>query len=173
MRAVNTARLSNVRFAPIADVGGCIGQVKSAAHIGPWCASGMELACRNITVYRGVKMPFQLDQKAVQHVFVGTWIILIVGSLIFYRVASPALKQKMQPRLAIGVGLAFLVFIYLLQGIKGLSFAAIPVALIMYLNVKIVKYCPKCGAPNRNPYMFPVPKYCGKCGTALDEAASG
>lgn len=119
-------------------------------------------------------MPFPTDQHTIQSIFFGTWIVLAIGSIAFAKLASPELKRKMWPVLAIGVGLIFLVFVCLLTGARGFYFAIIPVALIMYLNVKAVKICPKCGTINRSPYIFPVPKYCVKCGTALNaEPVSG
>jgi hypothetical protein len=109
-----------------------------------------------------------LDQHTIQKLFFGTWIALFIGSMVFARMASPQLKRKMQPILAVGVGLVFLIFVYLLAGIRGFNFAVIPVVLIMYLNAKAVKICPQCGTTNRSPYIFPPPKYCLKCGSGLD-----
>jgi hypothetical protein len=84
------------------------------------------------------------------------------------------MKRKVWPVMTPIVGLLFLAFTYLLQGIRGASFAAIPVAIITYINLRSVKFCPKCGASNRSPSIFPVPKYCGKCGAQLDNSvASG
>jgi hypothetical protein len=113
-------------------------------------------------------MPFHSDQRGIEGVFIGTWIALAIGGLIFSWRASPAMKRKAWPVGTIAVGLLFLVFIYLLQGTSGIAFAAIPVALITFLNLQTVKFCTKCGAFNRSPKMFPVPKYCGKCGAGLD-----
>src|SRR5687768_6969296 len=113
-------------------------------------------------------MPFPLDRSVIEGIFIGTWVVLAIGGLIFHLHASPAMKHKVWPAMGIVVGLLFLVFIYFLEGIKFASLAAIPVALITYLNRKTVKFCSQCGAFNRSPTMFPVPKFCGKCGTALD-----
>jgi len=113
-------------------------------------------------------VPFQPNQTIVQCAFIGTWIALGIGGTIFYWRASPAMKRKAWLVMTPIVGLLFLAFIYLLQGTRGASFAAIPVAIIAYLNLHSVKFCPKCGASNRSPSIFPVPKYCGKCGAQLD-----
>jgi hypothetical protein len=113
-------------------------------------------------------MPFDLDRKAIEGVFLGTWIALGIGGWIFMRRASPALKQKIWPISTIVVGLLFLFFVYLLDGIKSVTFAAIPIALITFLNLKTVKFCSNCGALNRSHTIFPIPKYCQKCGVTLD-----
>lgn len=115
----------------------------------------------------GPKMPFPFDRSVIEGIFIGTWIVLAVGGLIFMLRGSPAMKHKGWPVMTIGVGLLFLVFVFLLEGIKGAVFAILPVALITYLNLKTVKFCSMCGAFNRSPTMFPVPKYCGKCGVGL------
>lgn len=117
-------------------------------------------------------MPFPLDRNIVEGIFIGTWVLLAVVGLIFYLRASPAMKHKAWPVMSIVTGLLFLVFIYLLEGIKFALLAAIPVALITYLNLRTVKFCAQCGAFNRSPTMFPVPKYCGKCGTGLSVTPS-
>ena len=109
------------------------------------------------------------DQHTIQLIFFGTWIVLGIGSVVFAKTATPQLKQKMQPIFAVGVGLLFLFFVSLLGGSQGFYFAVIPVAVIIYLNAKTVKFCPKCGTLNRSPYIFPAPKYCITCGTKLDE----
>ena len=92
--------------------------------------------------------------------------------MIFSFSASPNFKRKYSPIINIGVGFLFLIFVYLLDGGKNFYFSVIIVGLIMYLNIKCVKYCPKCGAFNRSANLFPTPKYCQKCGSALNEDPS-
>lgn len=110
------------------------------------------------------------DQKTITTVFISVWIVLFIAGLIFHLTAPPLLKRKLQPFIAVGVGTTFLCFVGLISGRAGFYFAAIPVALITYLNVKAVKYCPRCGAMSMSPFMFPAPKFCVKCGTKLDDA---
>ena len=114
-------------------------------------------------------MSFHFDAQTITRIFTGIWIALGIGSIAFAMTAPARLRIKMQPVLTVIIGAAFLSFLYLTSGNKGVGFAVLPVLLITYLNIKTVKICPKCGTTNRNPYMFPVPDYCSKCGSRLDE----
>lgn len=113
-------------------------------------------------------MLLDLDRKVIEALFIGTWIALGIGGWIFMGSAPPALKQKYRPFGIIAVGLLFLLFAYLLDGAKTAAFVAVPIALITYLNLKTVRFCPKCGALNRSHTIFPIPKFCQKCGVTLD-----
>jgi hypothetical protein len=139
-----------------------------SSNPGALSVSWFDLGYRDASLNVGGKMPFHLDRSVIEGIFIGTWIVLAVGGLIFHLRASPAMKHKVWPMMAIVVGPLFLVFVYFLDGIKVASLAAVPVALITYLNRKTVKFCSQCGALNRSPTMFPVPKFCGKCGAGLD-----
>ena len=112
-------------------------------------------------------MHSESSQQAIETIFVGTWVVLLIGSIVLNQVASPALKQNLQKVVPVVVGLVFLVFVYLLGGSKSLYFAVGPVLLIMFLNVRLVKYCHKCGAMNRSVNWLSAPKYCQKCGQSL------
>jgi hypothetical protein len=118
-------------------------------------------------------MPFHLDQHLIKSIFIGIWLLLFAGIVIVNLVAPPALKQKGQRIMPIFGGLLFLFFIYLLTGKRDFLFLIIPIGLIIYVNVKTVRICLKCGTTNRNPYMFPVPKFCLKCGSMLDGTSKG
>jgi hypothetical protein len=115
-------------------------------------------------------MSLQLDHATVQHVFIATWIVLGIASAIFIFTAPPALKRKWHPIISISAGLLFLGFVFVLSEYKIPFFLPVAVAVIMYLNIKTVVFCPKCGAMNRSPYIYPIPKYCRKCGTDLHAA---
>ena len=112
--------------------------------------------------------PFDWNQDVIGQVFFATWIVLVIAGVIFHFTAPPAWKQKVWTYATVGVGLLFLAFVYLLGGLLAFYFAAIPVGLITCLNLTTVKFCPQCGALNRSPFIFPVPKFCNKCGSDLD-----
>lgn len=113
-------------------------------------------------------MPVSWDKPTIEHIFFGTWVVLIIVSLLFYLAASPALKRKVQPFASVATAVLFLFFIYLLSGTGTLLFMSVPVAFIAWYNATQVKYCPDCGALNRSVFMFPAPEYCNKCGSPLD-----
>jgi hypothetical protein len=113
---------------------------------------------------------FLPNPKIIQALFIALWVALIIGGLLFQRYASSAVKRKYQIPMAVIGGLFFLCFVAWKGGRSAFLFAALPVLAIMFLNGKTVRYCPKCGAMNRNPYFYPLPKFCRKCGTALDES---
>jgi hypothetical protein len=112
---------------------------------------------------------FSPNPKIIQALFIALWVLLILGGLLFQRYADAAAKRKYQTPIAITGGLVFLCFVAWQGGRSAFLFAVLPVLLIVFLNSKTVRYCPSCGAMNRNPYIFPLPKFCRKCGTALDD----
>jgi hypothetical protein len=118
-------------------------------------------------------MPILSDKQTIQSIFFGTWIVLFFVSMIIHFSASPNFKRKGFPILNIVGGFLFLIFVYLLDGGKNFYFSVIFVGLIMYLNIRCVKYCPKCGAYNgRIGNFFTPPNFCQQCGTALDQEPS-
>jgi len=117
-------------------------------------------------------MSWLSDPKSVQRLFIAVWALLFVGGLIFSRTASPAAKQKWQTPMAVCGGLTFLGFATWIGGRSSFLFLALPVAAIVWLNSRTIRYCRRCGAMARNPYIYPLPKFCQKCGASLDESES-
>ena len=110
------------------------------------------------------------DPKSVQNLFLAVWMLLVIGGLIFYRTASPAAKQKWQMPLSVFGGLVFLGFSTWIGGRSSFMFLALPVAAIIWLNSRTIRYCQRCGTVARNPYIYPLPKFCQKCGASLDKS---
>ena len=65
------------------------------------------------------------------------------------------------------VAIVFLTFVGFYSGARNVLFLALPIALITFLNIWTWKNCKACGAMNRNPYTFPLPRFCSKCGANL------
>ena len=94
------------------------------------------------------------------------WIILGIGSWIFYATATYETKKSAHPFVMIGPGIAFLGFTrWTLHGNVG-WFALLPVALITFLNIRNIKFCPRCSATHY-AQDFSHPKFCSKCGADL------
>ena len=115
-------------------------------------------------------MSWPSDSKSVQLLFVAAWVLMLVASMIFSRTASPATKDKWRLPASLFAGVVFLGFITWLDGRRAFLFAVLPVLAIIWLNYRFIRVCSHCGAMNRNPYMYPLPKFCQKCGAALDES---
>ena len=94
--------------------------------------------------------------------------MLAVAYVVFYMTASPDLKRKAWPYQVVGAGLLFLMFVSLLMGVNGFLFFVLPVGLISFLNLKTVRFCPKCGAYNQGW----ISRFCIKCRTALTGSAA-
>jgi rRNA maturation endonuclease Nob1 len=43
------------------------------------------------------------------------------------------------------------------------------VALITFINLRVMKFCNACGRTVMNQNPFSPPKFCSKCGAALDK----
>jgi hypothetical protein len=108
-----------------------------------------------------------MNFEKVFPIFFVTWIALGIGSALFYAKAGLETKRRWHPRLVIGTGALFFAFALTMQpNLATLLFAAPAVALIIILNWKLTKFCPKCG---RTAYARLSPnRFCQRCGAALD-----
>jgi hypothetical protein len=98
--------------------------------------------------------------------FVGTWAVLAVGLFVFYHVSRLETKQRWDPWIQVGIGVLFLGFpAAMLPNIHTLIIVAPGVALIAVLNIKLTKFCPKCGSMLYAH--FTTMKFCYKCGAPL------
>ena len=108
-----------------------------------------------------------LDRHLVEPVFIGTWIVLIVGTLIYNALETNYRRKALMARIMPPVVAAlFLGFVALLGG--PVWFALPFVAVITLLNMFTIKICLACGKMNRSPMIFPLPKYCHNCGEPLN-----
>jgi len=103
--------------------------------------------------------------------FLGAWVILGLASFWFYRQASFATKKRWHPILAVSVGLLFLGIVWAMSPVGEVLYFAIPaVALITWLNVRLMKFCSNCGATLYAGTIFFAPlQYCQKCGAKLPD----
>ena len=108
------------------------------------------------------------------YVFFGVWAVLGVASALFAWRAPVEAKRKWFPRTTIGAGILFVIFTYWITRAPQTLVITIPaVALITYLNLKLTKICPHCGATLQNLSWFTRMRYCKKCGAELQPTDSG
>jgi hypothetical protein len=108
------------------------------------------------------------DELTTPQIFAGALVALAICAMLLSFRASPSRKRLVFHVGSVLAALTMLLWITIMEGRSGLLFGLGPVALIIFLNLKTIKFCPKCGIQNRNPYFFPVPKYCTRCSTPLD-----
>jgi hypothetical protein len=117
-----------------------------------------------------IEMTMQPAQAAqVFPIFAVTWVILGVGSFIFFSYnKNAALKRKAWPIMVIGAGALFLTFGWLM-GFRGqpMYFMAPFVLLITALNLKGTKFCDSCGKTIMARSPFTSTRFCPDCGTEL------
>ena len=112
------------------------------------------------------------DNNAIIKIFFATWVVLALAMLLVHLRASTRVKVKTYRYGPIVIGLLFLSFICLIDR-KDFYFAIPAVALITWLNIKTIKFCPACGRMNRSPTMFPVPRHCVHCGAEIEPHRPG
>ena len=121
-----------------------------------------------------------ISADAIFPYFFALWIgLMIAGFLMFWRGNNVVFKRKWLPRYIIFTGVLFVGFIVLLMIVDPKSgpppitllFVIPVVALITYVNIKIIKICGKCGKMNYPMFMIPA-KFCAKCGAPTDSSIS-
>ena len=100
-------------------------------------------------------------------IFFACWIILGIASWIFYAKGTYETKKAVHPFLMIGVGVVFIGFVeWITHGNVPWFFIA-AVGVIMFLNIRLMQFCPRCNATIYPQGFFSRPKFCPKCGTEL------
>src|SRR5262245_61988106 len=99
--------------------------------------------------------------------FFAIWIALGVTAWILFSKASYETKRKWHPRFQVGVGVLFLGFIATVLPPFVLVGAIPAVALIAFLNLRMIKFCKACGATLVQNPPWSSFKYCPKCGAKL------
>jgi len=99
------------------------------------------------------------------------WTAIFIGLLVFWQMASLGARRTAQPYAVTFAGIVVLLFAWLQVGQQGFFFALIPVAIIIALNITVLKICGRCGTASRTMLILPVVKYCGHCGSELDSKA--
>jgi hypothetical protein len=100
--------------------------------------------------------------------FVATWLVLGLGGILWvWRMKNPATKRRALRVFAVGTSLLFALFVWLItRDPRQMMFMAVPLLLITYINLRLVKVCDVCASINR-PQGFAVPVHCYKCGATL------
>jgi hypothetical protein len=100
-------------------------------------------------------------------VFMGVWIALGITSFFFYRRAAYETKKAAHPYLTIGSGILFLAFAeWISHGQLPMFFITALIVIIFFLNLRLTRFCPKCGATNYQQGFSP-PTFCPQCGAPL------
>ena len=98
-------------------------------------------------------------------IFMACWIVLGLASWLFYKKASYESKRMLHPLIVIGSSVMFIAFVEAESGGKVPWFFIAFVALIAFLNLRNIRFCPQCGATLQQG--FSRPKFCSKCGSEL------
>lgn len=116
------------------------------------------------------------DQSELSQYFVGAWAILaLAGFLMFYRGSTAAFKRRWFRWFVGFSGALFAAYILLWtyphwqDGMPPLLiFVALPmIAFISYVNIKVTKFCDRCGSSAFPLGGFTPPAQCPKCGAPL------
>jgi hypothetical protein len=109
--------------------------------------------------------------------FVATWIVLaIVGFFLFYYNKDAVFKREYFPRFIVLIGVLFVFFTAAISvvstrslGSLGILIIIVPaVSVISYMNLRMIKFCNKCGATLTNTNLFAAMRFCSRCGAELD-----
>jgi len=107
------------------------------------------------------------------YVFFGVWVALAIVSGILFRRASVETKRRWAPRVTILTGFLFVGFTSWVMGSVKIIYVIAPVtALFVFISLKLVKFCSKCGAQYQSWGRSNNVRYCAKCGHDLREAES-
>ena len=101
--------------------------------------------------------------------FFVVWVVMGIGSFAFFQISKNAsLKRRLWPCVAIGAGVLFIAFVWVM-GFKGQAvFFVVPfVALITVLNLRAMKFCDSCGKTIHVQPPFSAVNFCPKCGSKL------
>jgi hypothetical protein len=109
-------------------------------------------------------------------IFFGVSIVLGAASSAFFLLNRNAtLKRRIYPAFVIGVGVLFLIFVWLMAVPDDVSFFCVMVpgvVLITLLNIRNTRFCNSCGRTVFTQNPFASPKFCSKCGASLDDGAA-
>lgn len=120
---------------------------------------------------------YSLPEQILNACFFGVWFVLgTVAVVLFYFGTDVTLKRRWYPRFVILSGILFGTFASSFFVIKspslggaGILVLVIPVvAFVSYLNIKLVKFCDKCGAMLYSQNPFASMKFCSRCGAELN-----
>ena len=110
-----------------------------------------------------------MKPNEIPPVFVALWIALaIAGMWISYGSRNAKLKKRLIPLFVIGSGILFAIFFLVMtRELLILLVFGPAVALISWMNLRMIRVCDSCGRTVYNPYWFKKGGYCVKCGAKL------
>ncbi len=105
-------------------------------------------------------------------VFMILWAILGVSLfLMFHLNKNVPFKRKYFPVAMMFIGIVFAGFVTLLMPTPlGILIAYPAIILITYMNIRLTKFCGKCGATNYNRMLFTAMNYCQRCGEPFERS---
>ena len=96
-------------------------------------------------------------------VFLGVWIALLLLWLVAHSRASVEIKLRWYPRFVVLAGVLFVGLTYWATRLPESLYFSVPAsALFAFLNIKLAKFCPRCGY--RNLAWGRTVKHCHRCG---------
>jgi len=100
--------------------------------------------------------------------FIATWLVLGLGGTFWiWKIESPVTKRLALRVFSIGAALLFALFVWLItRDPKQMMFLSVPLLLIVFFNLRLVKVCDECASISR-PQGFAMPVHCHKCGAIL------
>lgn len=106
--------------------------------------------------------------EAAFPIFFIAWGCVCLAVWMFYWKGSLEAKRRWHPRIVIGAGVLFLGFIAISMPVA-LTLAVPSVALITFLNLKFIRFCPACGVTLVQNPPWSAPRFCSKCGASLQQ----
>ena len=99
----------------------------------------------------------------------GVWVLLGVASLLFFQFNKNArLKKRILPFFIVGAGILFILLFVPWTGRPMILLFVLPaVALMTYLNLKMIRLCDSCGSTVTSNVWFAKSNFCSKCGARL------
>ena len=103
--------------------------------------------------------------------FMAFWgFLFVIFFLMFHVNKDVTFKRKYFPFAMVFAGVVFAGFITATMPAYRILIIGYPtIVLICYLNIRMTKFCAKCGATNINRMIFTAMNYCQKCGEPFEK----
>lgn len=109
-----------------------------------------------------------IEPEAVIPVFFAVWAALALGGFLFFALNKDvALKRRLFPRLAIAAGVLFGGVIALMAPWPAFLLFVPFIALIVWLNIRMTRFCGACGKILINHQWWSTMNFCPYCGAKL------
>ncbi|MEW6094883.1 MAG: hypothetical protein AB1531_13060 [Chloroflexota bacterium] len=95
----------------------------------------------------------------------------LAGWIVFLINDDVAFKKRYFPWYGISMGILFGIFIIAtgMMDFVGLVVSLSAIALITFMNIRMIKFCDSCGKTIINKALFSRVNYCSHCGAKLDD----